>query len=81
MKEVRSRTKFVIFDRSTGEWELNLTENQLIREYLSKEVCIYHVWEKIEGTKKEIDALCRKYPVVFTDEMTIRPEETNNVPF
>jgi hypothetical protein len=80
MIETRSRTKFIIFDRTTGDWELNLTENQLQREYLSKEVCIYHTWENIEGTKKEIDTIIRKYPVVFSETITIRPEE-NNVPF
>lgn len=80
ISEVRSTKKFVIVDKETGVWEFNFTENELVREYLSKGLCIYHLWDSIEGTLKEIEKLSKKYPIIYADKITIRPEE-NNVPF
>lgn len=81
ISELRSTKKFVIIDKETGVWELNFTENQLAREYLSKGLCIYHVWESIEGTMEELKKLNKKYPIIYADQITIIPEEKNNVPF
>lgn len=71
MVEIRSRDKIIVVNKKTGEWEMNYTKHPLDKDYMGKDVCIYHAWETIKGTMQEVEALKKTYPMIWAETIQI----------
>lgn len=74
MKTVRSTYEIVILmkkGKDAGKWEINRVKYPLQRDYVSPYMMVYHTFEIIDGTKKEIEELSKQYPILYASKIMI----------